>query len=97
MPVLLKFLGYNPFPEPNTLPDRLIAKRRAIGWSIRQAARQLGADPGTWRDWEQGSVILYRKHRVLVGRLLGWPGEMDQEMGARRNRMHKRELGTKSW
>ena len=71
IPAVLEFLGYDPFPEPVTVPERLLAKRRARGWSIRQAARQIGVDPTTWGDWEQGKVILYRAHRSLVARFLG--------------------------
>jgi transcriptional regulator with XRE-family HTH domain len=90
MPALLQFLGYDPLPEPKTLPERLLAKRRAMGWSIREAARKLGVDPGAWRDWEQGRVILYRNHRVLVARLLGLPeGEVDQDMAARWIQSHE--------
>ncbi len=95
LPVLLRFLDYDPFPEPKTLPERLLAKRRTMGWSIREAAQQLGVDPGTWRNWEQGRVILFRRYRDLVARHLGLPAtEIDQEMRARSNRSHKRNLGT---
>ena len=73
MPPIIRFLGYDPFPEPKGLAQRLLAKRRAMGWSIREAARQLGVDQGTWGDWEQGGVILYRNHRRLVARLIGLP------------------------
>lgn len=47
MPALLKFLGYDPFPEPKALSERLFVKRRAMGWSIQEAARNFGVDPGT--------------------------------------------------
>lgn len=87
---LIRFLGYDPFPEPTNLSERLLAKRRGMGWSIGKAARQLGVDPGAWRDWEQGGVILYRSHRNLVARLLAVPiEEVDQEMRTRWNRSHK--------
>jgi len=90
MPGLLQFLGYDPLPEAKTLPDRLLAKRRAMGWSIREAARNLGVDAGSWRDWERGGVILYRDHRILVARLLGLPErEVNLDMGARWNRSHE--------
>ena len=90
MPALLRFLGYDPSPEPRTLSERLLAKRRTMGWSIREAARKLGVDPGTWSDWEQGTVIVYRTYRVLVARLLGLAeGEVDQDMGASWIRSHQ--------
>lgn len=54
MPGILQFLGSNPFPEPLSIPEHLLAKRRQMGWSIRDAARLLGVDPGTWGDWERG-------------------------------------------
>lgn len=90
MPAIIRFLDYDPFPEPRNIPERLLAKRRAMGWSIKEAARQLGVDEGTWGEWERGGVILYRNHRLLVARLLGLPeGEVDHDMGARWNRLHK--------
>ena len=89
MRAVLQFLGYDPLPEPTNLSERLRATRRGMGWSIRKAAEQLGVDPGAWRDWEQGRVILYRKHRKLVAGLLGLPvEEVDQEMRGRWNRSH---------
>jgi transcriptional regulator with XRE-family HTH domain len=90
MPAIIRFLDYDPFPEPKNIDERLLAKRRAMGWSIREAARQLGVDEGTWRNWEQGGVILYHNHRLLVSRLLDLPAdEVDQSMGVRWNRVHK--------
>jgi len=73
IPAILRFLGYDPFPAPETIPERLLAKRRARGWSIREAARHLGVDPTTWGDWERGRVVLYRSHRALLAQLLGVP------------------------
>jgi len=90
MPAIIRFLDYDPFLEPKNIPERLLAKRRAMGWSIKGAARQLGVHEGTWGEWEQGGVILYRTHRLLVARLLDLPeGEVDQDMGVRWNRLHK--------
>lgn len=89
VPAIVRFLGYNPFPEPRSLPERLLAKRRAMGWSIRQAAQKLGVDPGTWRDWERGRTVLYHEHRVLVARLVGLAvDEVIQQMGTRWGQAH---------
>jgi transcriptional regulator with XRE-family HTH domain len=91
MPAILQWLGEDPYPEAKTLPERMLAKRRAMGWSIQEAARQLGVEEGTWGAWERGETILFRKHRLLVARLLGLPGEeIHREMGDRWNRSHAR-------
>jgi transcriptional regulator with XRE-family HTH domain len=87
---ILEFLDYDPFPEPTSIPGRLRAKRRAMGWSIRQAAAKLGVDPGTWGDWERGKVVLFRAHRRLVAQLLGLQeGNVKQTMAARWTSSHK--------
>lgn len=70
-PAVLRFLGNDPFPEPETVSQHLLSKRRAMGWTIREAAQTIGVDPGTWGRWERGNPILYRKHRVLMAQLLG--------------------------
>ncbi len=57
---------------------------------MNEAARRLGVDPGTWKDWEKGKTILYRKHRALLARLLDLPvSEVNQEMRMRWNQLHK--------
>jgi DNA-binding XRE family transcriptional regulator len=70
IPTIVKFVGYDPFPQPETLPQRLLAKRREMGWSIKEAAKAVGVDPSTWGNWERGKTILYRQHRARVARLL---------------------------
>ncbi len=71
MPAVLGFLGYDPFPVPSTIGERLLQERREHGWSIREAALHLGVDPTTWRRWERGELILFRKHRAKTAQLLG--------------------------
>jgi len=93
IPAVVKFLGYDPFPEPKTLPQHLCAKRRKMGWSIQEAAEFVGVDPGTWGNWERGQTILYRQHRARVARLLDLPADaFDLEMALRWNRSHERVL-----
>lgn len=70
-PAILRFIGYDPFPEPKTIGERMLAKRRAMGWTIREAANKLGVDEGTWGDWERGKAILYRRYREMVADFLG--------------------------
>jgi len=91
MPTILEYLGYDPFPEPVTLSQRLVAKRRQKGWSIKEAAGVLGVDPSSWGNWECGHMILYRQHRALVAQLLDLSADaLNQEMALRWNRSHKR-------
>jgi transcriptional regulator with XRE-family HTH domain len=88
------FLGYNPLPEPHTLPERLVAKWLELGWSRKAASRHLGIDVSTLRDWEQGKIILFRKHRSLVANVLGVPeSEIDREMKARWRKAHGQTRG----
>lgn len=90
MSAIIRFVGYAPFPEPKSIPERLLAKRRAMGWSIKVDSRQVGVHQGTKRAWEQSGVILYRSNRRLVARLVGLPeGAVDQDMGVRWNCLHK--------
>lgn len=70
MPNIVRFLGYDPSPQPETLPQRLLAKRREMGWSIKEAAEAIGVDPSTWGNWERGKLILYRQHRTIVAQFL---------------------------
>lgn len=67
MPAILRFLGYEPFPKPETLADRLFCIRRRRGWTIKEAAKALGVDEGTWSTWERGQgVPRGRRRRSLV-------------------------------
>lgn len=70
MPAILDFLGYNPFPKPITLPERLLAARRLRGWTMREAARFLGIDESTWRHWEHTGEIAWERNRRKIDALL---------------------------
>jgi transcriptional regulator with XRE-family HTH domain len=91
IPRILSFLGYDPFPTSLDLSGLLRQKRRENGWSIREAAADLGVDPGTWRNWETGNVVLHRRHRLSVAQLLGLDADsVTAEMRARWNGTHRR-------
>jgi len=92
IPAILKYLGYDPLPKPETLPERLLAKRRERGWSIKEGAFALGIDPSTWGNWERGQLVLYRQHRELLAKFLGISAEsLSKEMQSRWVRAHKLE------
>jgi site-specific DNA recombinase len=91
IPSILRFLGYNPYPDGKTVSERLISKRRSMGWSINEAAQQFGVDEGTWGDWERGGTILFRQHRNQIAELLEVPvGAVRQKMADQWNRVHSK-------
>jgi len=93
VPAIVRFLGYDPFPEPTTLAQLLLAKRREMGWSMKEAAEAVGVDPGTWGNWECVQAILYRQHRASVARLLDLSADaLNQEMALLWNQSHERAL-----
>jgi transcriptional regulator with XRE-family HTH domain len=91
IPAILSFLGYDPFPAPTTIGERLAQARRQHGWTTDEAAYQLGVDRTAWQAWEHGQIILFRKHRAQVARFLGVdPRELADAMRARWNGKHRR-------
>ena len=54
-PAIIAFLGNEPWPEPQTLGERLRAERLRRGLSKREAARIIGTDEECVRMWETGA------------------------------------------
>jgi transcriptional regulator with XRE-family HTH domain len=54
IPGIVGFLGYDPSAPTTSLPERLIAARRAQGLTRREMAGRMGVDPSTLQDWESG-------------------------------------------
>jgi hypothetical protein len=52
---VITFLGYDPSPEPKTLPECVEAKRRELGVTFEQVAGYLGWDPGGLRRYLDGT------------------------------------------
>jgi hypothetical protein len=40
-PAIIAFLGYEPWSEPKTVPEALLAERRRRGLSIKRAAQAI--------------------------------------------------------
>lgn len=53
-PAIISYLGYEPWPEPLTLGEKLKAERRRRGLSTDGSAIAIGVDPGTFIRWESG-------------------------------------------
>lgn len=54
MPCILQFLGYDPFPEANTLGERMLAYRRRNGLDFKDAAALCKLNWETWMYWKVG-------------------------------------------
>jgi transcriptional regulator with XRE-family HTH domain len=50
---IIEFLGYDPFPEPESFPERLKTCRMRMGLSQKKLAEKFGIDPGTIMNWER--------------------------------------------
>jgi transcriptional regulator with XRE-family HTH domain len=68
---VIRFLGYYPFQEPQTLSERMLAYRRLNGLAVTQAADRLGVDEGTWRRWEHGERTPWPRFAKRLTNLFG--------------------------
>ena len=73
-PAIIAFLGYDPHPEPQTVGERLRAKRRSLGLSIVAAAGRLGVDEGTFGQWEREIRQPMGNHLAVVAQFLSSKG-----------------------
>jgi DNA-binding transcriptional regulator YiaG len=55
VPAIIKFLGYDPFPDPGGLINEMKQWRVRSGLSTTEAAGLLGMEGATWAYWEQGA------------------------------------------
>lgn len=55
-PGIVRFLGYDPSPEPTTFGERVAAKRRSLGLARKRLAQQLGVDEASVRRIECDEV-----------------------------------------
>jgi transcriptional regulator with XRE-family HTH domain len=70
-PALISFLGYEPWTEPQTLGEALLAERRRRGLSVKIAAPLIGVYEGTWLRWERGE---WRPMRQAIAKIDGFLG-----------------------
>jgi transcriptional regulator with XRE-family HTH domain len=70
IPAIIRFLGYDPLPSPDSLPERLRWVRRQLGLTQREMAERIGVDPCTLRDWEAGLHQPIRGSLEVIGRFL---------------------------
>ncbi|MDP2117800.1 MAG: helix-turn-helix transcriptional regulator [Brevundimonas sp.] len=72
-PAIIQYLGYEPWPEPDTVGAKLLAKRRRHGLSIKRAAAIAGVDEGTFSRWESGEWKPQRRSLPPIDEFLRSP------------------------
>jgi transcriptional regulator with XRE-family HTH domain len=78
LPRILEFLGYNPSPLPESLPDRFLMVRKTLGLTQKAFAKRLGIDPTTLARWERGKGTPSKKaQRIITGFLKSREPELD--------------------
>ena len=70
LPAIIRFLGYDPLPPAESIPERLATARRSLGLSQRKMAEKLGVDPATLMGWEAGRHQPTGKSLDVIGRVL---------------------------
>ena len=63
MPKVIEFLGINPLQKCDTLAQRIVSRRKALGITQKDFARELGIDPSTLARWK-------RQERIPTGHFL---------------------------
>jgi transcriptional regulator with XRE-family HTH domain len=71
-PVILGFLGYEPWPEPETLAEALLAERRRRGLSREGAAALVGVDEATLWRWENAEWKPTQRTAAALDGFLGY-------------------------
>ena len=66
LPRIIHFLGYDPYPEPQSFAQELVARWRRLDLSQKRMAVRLGIDEGTLAKWEKGTVDPAGKQLQIV-------------------------------
>ncbi len=54
IPAVIKVLGYNPLPVPESLAEKLLTARKLLGITQKAMAKRLEVDPTTLARLERG-------------------------------------------
>lgn len=85
-PGIIRCFGYEPWPEPVTLGEKLLAERRRQGLSIKRAAEIVGVDEGTFGRWESGDWTPQRRSLLMIGAFLS---ELERAHNSRLDAYHR--------
>ena len=86
-PSIIAFLGREPWGQPRSFREHLIAARRRLGFTIEGAARHLGVDPSTYWRWENGRQPHRLSDRARCRDFIG-----DDEQPLRDETAHRRAV-----
>lgn len=76
LPGVIDYLGFNPEPKPDRVGPQLRWKRRALGWTTKEAAARNSVDQCTWEAWEkQASWPPYPRYKAFLEAFLELPRE----------------------
>jgi len=73
LPKIIGFLGFDPMPEPDGLPNRIAYARRRLGLTQEELATALLVDATTVYRWERGET---RPANRILGRFRDLLGEI---------------------
>ena len=65
-PRIIDFLGYDPHEVPQSLGEKIAARRRALGFSRKRLAKWLGIDKATVRRLEEGTSKPTGKRAAII-------------------------------
>lgn len=65
-PEIVRFLGYDPSPIPESFGETVTAARRSLGMDKRQLAAKLGVDVKSVLNWETGRTTPFPRMRQTI-------------------------------
>jgi len=88
LPRIMDFLGYDPFPKPLTIGERIVTRRRSLGIARKRLAWALGVDEGALREWEADQKVPIDEHRNAIEWFLGAPRNAVETVVPQAGRRH---------
>ena len=70
VPVIVRFLNFDPFPQPHTFEEKMWYWRMHNGLSAHAASRLLGVGSATWAAWERGAQKPSKRVVEKLGELI---------------------------
>ena len=77
MPAIIRFLGYNPLPQANTIAEQLVHYRTALGMTQKEACK-IAVDPGTLAKSERGEREPAGAFLMRAEAFLGIPSDSER-------------------